>query len=204
MLSIPPCIAAAAAADDPAPVALWLASFADDAAAPAARTAFQRGLLHIAAEAGAERVVGLLLARPAFRAAVGALDYGSLRRTALHLACQRGHVLCVELLLSAGADPGLTGRALSTLVQGRRCGALLDTASPPAASPAALASNDAVRLALDAPRWTRDAHRRWPPAFKAAVVALLSLNGRRGLPRLCRDELDLVCERAAYPVSAWV
>ena len=203
MLVIPPHIQAAVADDDAAAVLAFVDAAPSDATAAAARTTFQSGLLHLAAAAGAADTLRALLARPAFAGRVADLDYGGLRRTPLHHACQRGHVACVEALLAAGADPELTGASLATLIQGAACGQLLDTRSPPAASPASLAASAAVQLVLDAPAWTRGTHRRWPPSFRAAVFELLMLNGRRGLPRLDRDVFDLCCAAAAYPVSAW-
>lgn len=204
MLTVPPTVEAACRADDVATVLTFVNACPSDAAAAAARTSFQSGLIHIAAASGSASTLAALLARPAFRDAVASLDYGGLRRTALHHACQRGNVACVEILLAAGADPALTGASLATLVQGRACGALLDTTSPPAASPASLASSAAVRLALEAPPWTHETHARWPVAFRNAVAEFCKINGRRGLPRLNRDVFDLVCASAAYPVSAWV
>lgn len=160
MLTIPPHIATAVANNDAATVLAFVDAAPSDSSAAAARTTFQSGLLHLAAAAGAADTLRALLARPAFRQDVTALDYGGLRRTPLHYACQRGHVACVEALLAAGADPELTGASLATLIQGAACGQLLDTRSPPAATPASLAASAAVQLALDAPAWTRNTHRR--------------------------------------------
>lgn len=216
---VPALVAAAAVSDDAATVLAWVDAQSGDAAA-AARTTFQSGLLHLAAATGAATTLAALLARPAFRtrACLDSLDYGSMRRTALHLACQSagvdgdgrplerraGCVACVEALLAAGADPDMQGKSFSSLVAGLRCGSLVDVRAPPAESPAALAACAAVKLALARPPWTRKLHALWPPQFRDAVAELLRVNGRRGGPALDRGPLDAIISLAAYPVSAWV
>ena len=60
-----------------------------------ARTVFQSTLLHIASRCGHWAAVELLLSRGAD---VRAIDYGGMRRTALHWACQKGHIRCGKRL----------------------------------------------------------------------------------------------------------
>ena len=184
----------AAELGDEAIVSAWLARPDAD---PDARTAFGSTLLHRAARAGRPEVVALLLAPPPRApvaalpagpagpggrhpaapprrpAAVGAVDFGGLRRTALHHAARGGHVRCVELLLRAGADPVGRGRGFGALVLGTPCGAPLglggggarggpaaagpgddrrgaERPEPPAAAPATPTDDDAA-VAPDAP-----------------------------------------------------
>jgi len=217
MAPIPDAVAAAAAADAVATVLAWADAHED---AADARTLWQSGLLQLAARSGASTTLTALLARPTFRTrrSLDALDYGSMRRTALHLAChgagadgdgapharRAGCVACVEALLEAGADPDMQGKSFSSLVAGLRCGSLVDARAPPAESPASLAACAAVKLALARPPWTQELHSAWPPRFRDAVAELLRVNGRRGGPGLDRGPLDAIIALAAYPVSAWV
>ena len=61
--------------------------------------------------------------------------------------------------------------------------------------------------------WRQEEHRHFPPAFKAAVRALL-LAQRRGRPTVAGSQanplsllepalLDIIC-RAAFPLSPWL
>ncbi|CAD7697097.1 unnamed protein product [Ostreobium quekettii] len=165
-----------------------------------ARSVFQTCLLHIAARRGHHEMVLELLRRGA---EVGALDYGGMRRTALHWACQHGHVKCVETLVAWGADTKAQGRSWAKLVQGQRCaggaclaggaarlsagpvsfawsrcGELLDSASPCEQSPSSLCKNNSVRLALERPAWSPQIHNQFPSRFRDAVQLLLMAAGR--------------------------
>lgn len=65
---------------------------------------FQSTLLHIASARGRWRVVQVLLA---WGADIMAIDFGGMRRTALHWACHGGHIKTVEILREHGADVSL-------------------------------------------------------------------------------------------------
>ncbi|KAK9901370.1 hypothetical protein WJX75_008899 [Coccomyxa subellipsoidea] len=134
------------------------------------RTLFQSNLLHIAARNGQAAIVEELMHRGSN---LDALDYGGMRRTALHWACQGGHVRIVELLVDHGANTQVQGKAWSMLVQGKRCGRLIDQDTPFEDSPISLCSNYSVRLALERPAWTPDIHYMFPPRFKDMVRLML-------------------------------
>ncbi|CAL8471115.1 g10657 [Coccomyxa elongata] len=161
------------------------------------RTLFQSNLLHIAARNGQTAIAEELLWRGID---LDALDYGGMRRTALHWACQGGHVRIVELLVDYGANTEIwcshdmlqqqqqlqqhlqqqehqqhqvQGKAWSMLVQGKRCGRLIDRDAPFEDSPSSLCSSYSVRLALERPEWTPQTHHMFPPRFKEMVRLLL-------------------------------
>lgn len=71
-----------------------------------ARSLYQSTLLHTAAKHGHTELSRALLRRGAD---VNMLDYGGMRRSALHWACHGAHVALVELLLEAGADTTVGG-----------------------------------------------------------------------------------------------
>ncbi|CAG9467365.1 unnamed protein product [Pedinophyceae sp. YPF-701] len=180
-----------------------------------ARSAFQTTLLHTAARYGHADLLSALLRRGAD---ITALDYGGMRRSALHWACHGAHVRCVEILVDAGADTECQGRAWSRLVQGSACGALVDRTEPCPEAPESLCRGDAVLLALRRPPWSIELHSMWPGGFRAAVSELLKCNHRlwaqRGkaeagdeggcLPGLPMDLIWMIVRRMAYDVSAWV
>lgn len=134
------------------------------------RTLFQSNLLHIAARNGQTAIAEELLKRGSD---LDALDYGGMRRTALHWACQGGHVRIVELLVDHGANTEVQGKAWSMLVQGKRCGRLIDRDAPFEDSPSSLCSNYNVRLALERPEWTPEINHTFPARFKEMVRLLL-------------------------------
>uniref|UniRef100_A0A061RFX2 Nacht and ankyrin domain protein n=1 Tax=Tetraselmis sp. GSL018 TaxID=582737 RepID=A0A061RFX2_9CHLO len=168
------------------------------------RNLFQSQLLHVAAREGQVEVARLLIDSGAN---VNSLDYAGMRRTALHWACQQGHVEMVELLVDSGADTKARGKSWSKLVQGQRCGRLIDTEAPCGDPPEALCRSGPVRLALERPEWRPDAHRAFPERFREAARALLLASSRgrgAGAQRIPDDVLRDIVRRMAYPVSAWV
>ncbi len=61
------------------------------------RDVFQSCVIHSAAAGGHSRIVQALLDRGAD---VQAVDYGNLRKTALHFAALHGHVAVIEVIMS--------------------------------------------------------------------------------------------------------
>ena len=89
-------------------------------------------------------------------------------------------VVCAIILTSPLPYPTqVQGRAWSQLVQGKRCGWLVDQDTPFEDSPAALCSSHAVQLALERPPWSPQLNSMWPQRFKARCVAW-------GIPRCMR------------------
>jgi ankyrin repeat protein len=68
-----------------------------------ARSRFQSTLLHIAAKCGHADLCRTLLS--AGLCDVHAVDFGGMRRTALHWAIHEKHIHVIEVLMDAGADP---------------------------------------------------------------------------------------------------
>eukprot|EP00873_Tetraselmis_striata_P037298 jgi/Tetstr1/457562/TSEL_044131.t2 len=182
---LPEGVTRAAAAGDMAEVRSYLTDGGD----VNLRSLFQSQLLHIAAREGQHDVVRLLLDSGAD---VNALDYAGMRRTALHWACQQGHVRVVEELVDAGANTKVwcslelvqqaQGKAWSMLVQGQRCGKMIDTEAPYSQSPAALCKNDTLRLALERPAWAQDVHPQFPLRFRRAAALLLLMSSGAARP----------------------
>ncbi|KAK9830082.1 hypothetical protein WJX72_009679 [[Myrmecia] bisecta] len=133
---------------------------------------FQTRLIHLASRNGHAGIVQELLLH---KADLNALDYGGMRRTALHWACQQGHVRTVEVLVAAGANTqaGVQGKSWSKLVQGSKFGAMIDTTSATGESIESMCRNDVVRLALEQPAWSPAVHYMFPQRFKEAVQLLL-------------------------------
>lgn len=148
---------------------------------PDARSVFQSALIHYAARNGRYAVVDKLLDAGAD---IQLLDFGGLRRTALHLACQGGHVRTVETLVRRGADTSCHGENWATLIGGVRCGSLIDTRSPTELTPSQLCSNQLVRLALERTRWAPGNHKDWPLHFRMVVRTLLMVAYRHGQNRI--------------------
>jgi len=136
-----------------------------------ARTVYQSQLLHVAARHGRPSLVRLLLAQPGIH--INSLDYGGMRRTPLHWACQRGDLQSVEALVTAGANTSVQGKSWQKLVQGRACGALVPSDSPPEECPADLCRNQTVRLALFQTPWSPEVHADFPDAFRAMARLLM-------------------------------
>lgn len=136
-----------------------------------ARTIYQSQMLHVAARNGQAAIVSLLLKAPGVE--INALDYGGMRRTALHWACQRGDVRSVEALVSAGADTKIQGATWQKLVQGRACGRLVPSNSPTPEAPEDLCRNRIVQLALLRPPWSPAIHSRFPARFRDAAKLLM-------------------------------
>eukprot|EP00884_Botryococcus_braunii_P005142 jgi/Botrbrau1/14629/Bobra.0364s0013.1 len=184
------------------------------------RDVYQSNLLHTASRHGQTELVRELLER---NHPPNLLDYGGMRRTALHWACQQGHVRIVELLVEAGADTRAQGKEWSQLVQGVKCGKMVDTESPCAASAVSLCSNSAVRLALERTPWSPANHHQFPQQFKDAV-SIFMLAAHNSLPSpsqgdaqdcdmerprtaqvpLNKDELYIIFGLMSYPISDWV
>ncbi|KAK9819273.1 hypothetical protein WJX81_003636 [Elliptochloris bilobata] len=190
------------------------------------RTIFQSELIHIAARNGHCVLLEELLKRGAD---INALDFGGMRRTALHWACLMGHVDIVEQLIAHGADTKVQEKSWAKLVkEGQRCGKQIDNDAPLEA-PEALCRNSAVRLALQRPPWTPSVHAQWPPRFRGVTRLLAAASGVVGISPAREDvcaikesaeegraqagarwvplDLDVlkdILARAAYPVSAWV
>lgn len=147
-----------------------------------ARSICQSQMLHLAVRYQQAAIVHLLLRVPAVD--VNALDYGGLRRTALHWACLRGDHLIVEELIVAGAMAKDDGATWQQLVQGRSCGGAVPVASLPSETPADLCTDQTVRLALQRPAWSPDLHAQFPRAFRKAakLLMLVATNGDKSEP----------------------
>jgi len=102
-----------------------------------------------------------------------------MRRTALHWACQQGHLQMVEMLVEQGANTKAQGKAWSKLVQGQKCGKMIDTEAPYGESPASLCKNDTLKIALERPTWSPAIHRSFPERFRAAARTLLVMSNSR-------------------------
>lgn len=182
--------------------------FLDSGGDPNARTVYQSQLLHVAARHGQSDVLAALLKAPGIQ--VMALDYGGMRRTALHWACQRGDIRSVEALVAAGADITAQGKGWAKLVQGQRCGQLVQNDSPSEQSPADLCRDGLVRLALFQPQWCPDVHSEFPASFAEAVRVLVMAAASRHEQSaeiqpwpLSMDVTRSIIAAAAYPISAW-
>ncbi|GMH40239.1 hypothetical protein BSKO_08143 [Bryopsis sp. KO-2023] len=173
------------------------------------RSVFQTCLIHIAAKDGRLSLLKALVERGAD---VNALDYGGMRRTPLHWACQKGHVKCVEVLVAAGADTTAQGKGWAKLVQGQECGEMVDCRSPFEHSAASLCSSQLVRLALEHPTWTPEIHKHFPSEFKEVCkdlvmcVASHSLDDSKGCSfgMIGMDQCREIISRLAYPLTAWL
>ncbi|DBA68812.1 TPA: hypothetical protein ACH3X2_013300 [Trebouxia sp. C0005] len=151
-----------------------------------ARDVFQCSLLHLATGAGQVIVVQELVKRGAdLDERMPDLQYAQ-GKTALHRACEEGHVEIVEILVDAGANTQLCAASCSAQKQakpGRRSRESLSqrhslTGVPSLAqvrSASELCKNTTVRLALERPSWSPQTHALWPAKFKAVVQLLLFL-----------------------------
>jgi len=163
------------------------------------RNVFQSCLIHIAAKNGSEGMVRLLVESGAD---INALDYGGLRKTALHWAALKGHLQVVELLVALGINVTGGGQSWGRLMdQAGGCGSKIDTASPCESSPQDLAGESWVRMAIDRPNWSSDNHREFPAKFRASFRTLLMFCTRESVG------LDIAMQIAAhmaYPLSSWL
>ena len=171
------------------------------------RNVFQTCLIHVASKQGDSQMVDLLLS---FGADIDAIDYGGLRKTALHWAALSGHLQVVELLMSRLGTNNSSRMLMLMPHSGRSWDELLDRAerhhvhvelSDAEGLLRVPVSDHLVRMAIARPKWTHETHKLWPDSFKASIKCFLLLCQRKGLNS---DIVCLVAQEAAYPLSPWV
>ena len=174
------------------------------------RTVFQSCLLHLSAKKGDAAMVSLLLDSGAD---IDAMDFGSLRKTALHHAALSGHLKVIEVLMERIG--GEYERVLQYMPSsGQTWDELLDHADRLINVPTEgeYNANDAeygnrtvsqtlVLMAITKPRWTTRTHQYFPFKFKECVRGLLTLCHRMGVNS---DIALLLVQHLAYPLSDWI
>lgn len=177
-----------------------------------ARDVFQCSLLHLAAGAGQFLVVQELVRRGAdLNERLPDLHY-AYGKTALHRACEEGHVEVVEILVAAGANaqlcaaicpvqkqtrPGRRSRASVCQQQVRPC----VPASTEIKSASELCKDSTVRLALEQPRWSPQCHMLWPARFKVVVQLLLFLFTSHGRSNKENESVTQYCPFSNFSLS---
>ncbi|KAL3134218.1 Ankyrin repeat domain-containing protein 39 [Trebouxia sp. C0009 RCD-2024] len=141
-----------------------------------ARDVFQCSLLHLASASGQVSIVRELLRRGASLNERSPDTHFILGKTAMHRACEEGHIQVVELLVAAGANTQMactaTVPAQKQAKWGRRSQApMWCWVSTESKSASDLCKDNAVRLALEQPAWSPGCHHMWPARFKVPTCA---------------------------------
>lgn len=171
-----------------------------------ARDVFQCSLLHLASASGQVSVVRELLKRGASLNERSPDALFVLGKTALHKACEEGHIQVVELLVAAGADTQLACTAAVPAQKqarlARRSQALTQcSVSTESKSARDLCKDHTVRLALEQPGWSPGRHHMWPARFKAVVQLLLFLFTSRKRSNKENEGVTQYCPFSTFSLS---
>ncbi|QDZ25886.1 hypothetical protein HOP50_19g84300 [Chloropicon primus] len=136
---------------------------------------------------------------------IAAVDYGKLRTTALHAACLRGDVHCVEIILQGIVNS--RGRFdLNAILQtmpwsGRSWHELVHKHVDKRETEEGLVGQSFVVMAITKPDFSRETAKFFPKKLKFAAQTLLCIADRISLNE---DLVLMILTRAAYPLSSWL